>query len=195
MKKTSIFATGAAAMMLSFGAQAVEINGAFSVSGFGWTPTPGPGIVGATGVTFGSSSGYEFIYSVGTAVGDFVGRFSEAILAPSGGNIQNFTFNPFVGPINGFWTIADLGAEVFSFRLDTLTINQQDGNFLILEGTGYLSHPDYDETYGTWKFTGQQDGGSFSWSASNAFRPVPEPGTLALLGLGMLAMGLGRRRA
>ncbi len=182
-----------AALLVASGAQAAQVHGAFSISGFGWAPTGGTGIIDSTGVNFSTvAPGYEFIYSIGTCVGDFCGLLSENLFNPSGGNIQDFVYDPLAGSIAAFWTLEDVNDQIFSFQLDSVTIRKRDNNSLVLSGRGVLTHPDFDPTEGVWEFSGQQSGGSFSWSASNSF--VPEPGTLALLGLGLLGLGVSRRR-
>ena len=188
------FLAPVAAILLASGAQAAQVSGAFSISGFGWTPTGGAGVADATGIDFNTvAPGYEFIYSLGTCVGDFCGRLSEDLFNPTGGNIQDFTFDPLAGSIAGFWTLTDLNGDTFSFQLDSVTVDEQDSSSLVLSGRGVLTHPDFEPTAGVWEFSGQQSGGSFSWSASNAF--VPEPGTLLLFAAGLVGLGVGRRRS
>lgn len=86
-------------------------------------------------------------------------------------------------PVNPLWTVGTL-----TFVAETISIDEQDFNSIVLSGTGYVvdSSGTFEQTRGTWDFSMQQTGSAFSFSSSSA---VPLPGTLALFGLGALVLG------
>jgi len=88
---------------------------------------------------------------------------------------------------NPLWII-DTGSASFSFEADSLQINLRTATDLLLSGSGWLKADGYEDTRGYWDFS-SQSGVSFSANAN-----VPEPGTLALFGLGLAGLGFTRRK-
>jgi hypothetical protein len=155
-----------------------------------------PTFAGATGLDFTNVDGSN---SVGT--GEFIVRNPKGDFLSNGltqgtiGTIKDFTFagTPSAAyplpPLTGFEavTVGDL-----TFDLETITVVTQNDTYLSLWGTGYFNwvNKGFDRTYGTFSLTGTEQGGSISFAAAEV---APEPGSLVLLGSGIVA-GLSRLR-
>ena len=153
-----------------------------------------------TATSIGSATGIDFdpnMFIVNSATGSFSG-------VSISGAIKDFQFDPGLGvrdgievdgTVNGvtavtsitdFWTI-----DGFSFELTSVVkLSTGSDPFLDLDGTGIIRAAGFEATMGTWSFTGDNAGGTFTWSAGTA---VPEPTMLALMAIGLLGFAVSRR--
>lgn len=109
-------------------------------------------------------------------------------------NLHDFSINPFNSP-STVWT-----GGSFEFSLTSITIPiQTDSPFsqLFLSGNGLFTGTGYDDTSGFWTLSAQTASGGtiVAFSATSVVAPsVPEPGALILIAMGLLGLGLIRRR-
>ena len=178
LKRLVVFAASVAVLALAPVAQALPVLvGGVSFSSLGavagsssLVPIGAGGsalanFTGATALDFtttgGATPGVDGAMKVDGTSGDF------NVLNGLTGTIQDFTFSGAaqagypVPPIVGFEIIT---SPVFAFDLMSVTVLNQDRNVLTLTGTGLFHLTGYENTEGSFFFSGNEAGGTFSYS-------------------------------
>ena len=198
---TAVLSAALVAVVGILPAAADQIAGAYSIAGtFAWvdndTGTQVPVAV-SDAIDFRTlfanpDPGTPGTFVVVDAQGDF-GTFMTPFVTT--GSIKDITFDgagnaSFPSPsVVDFQLVAG-----FSFELtEIVSVSPNAFGSLDIIGNGIFSGNGFDPTPGEFIFTGQQSGGSFSFSASQSTN-VPEPATLLLLGSGLVAAGVFARK-
>lgn len=179
MKKLATILAGTALMLMTaVSAMAAPITGEIGFTGIMTKYTPTGNIATATGLDFASAV-------VNTASGSFS---PIPVLPPTAVTFKDFVFNP-PAEVDNLWQLT-YDSVTYAFDLKDIAVVFQSSAGLILEGTGILHVTGYDDTPGSWTFSGQRTGMTFSAAST-----VPEPGTMILLGAGFLGLAIyGKRR-
>ena len=182
----------AAALLLTATApaSAVPIVGQADINGYLFLNGP---FATATAIT-----SFDIIPPPFLAPPRLVGQSGEFALA--GGEPVTFaTPVPFVsGPIPSLYSFV-LGLNTYRFDLIGLSVDSHTAKTLGLIGTGLLYRNGLDPTPYNFSLTTQTagafPGGEYNFSSSTFdVQSVPEPGSLILLGSGISALALRRRR-
>jgi hypothetical protein len=92
-----------------------------------------------------------------------------------------------------------IAGQGFSFYVDSMNVINHSGGFLDLRGTGVFTLNGFDPTPGVFRWQANQTsvGGIvnvFSFAGTEITTAVPEPGSMLLLGTGLLSLGSALRR-
>jgi len=183
MKKFTAVLAATALMMLTTSAWAIPITGTINFTGSELLTPGGSTLLSATGLDFRGSQ----------VEGQGTGTYA-AIAADTPVTFSDLTFKPSteLTPMESFWTLTYLDKS-YSFDLNAINVEFQSTHFLNLLGEGVLHATGFDATPGNWFYSSQDGGTAFSAESSPA--PIPEPGTVVLLGAGLFGLAVfGKRR-
>jgi len=212
VKRLAVFAFVIGALAVGSGrAEAVAITGSLSLSAQPAAPGQSPVVpISGNGIlaTIGTATGIDFAPGPGNAPTPGVNgsyqvdsvsagsSFMAAGLLGTTGTIKDFSFSGSTASYPGVpITTFESGAAGFQFDLLSITSATQVAPFINITGTGLFHLTGFDNTPGTFAFTITNQGTSFSFAAAEVATPtVPEPGSMVLLGTGLMGLGASLRR-
>ncbi|MEO0972601.1 MAG: hypothetical protein AAFX85_05855 [Pseudomonadota bacterium] len=177
-KRVPLITTFLALMLGSATALAMPLTGSITFGGL-FTPTGGTGLGDATGLDVSLSV-------VLAAEGDF---------APTTGQFvtwEPLQFSPPDLPVVPLWSVSSPGGTEFAFDLEEVVVQLQSDTALLLDGTGTLRADGFDDTFGTWSFSGNGVDVLLTFSANNRVA-LTEPTSAFLLLAGVAAITLRQR--
>lgn len=183
----------AAAISLTTAAYAVPIASGSSIDITGSdAATNGVSIDAATGLNFTS---VRTSLDPNTITGTFAGLIGTNITGTIA-NIPSFSAFSAITPFYSFTS----GANTVSFNLNSITVAARTASAngsipaLTLTGTGLFNLTGYDATFANFTLTTQGSNvTTFSASTAVPAMAVPEPASMAILGMSLLGTGLLRR--
>jgi len=200
--------TGAMVAALAGSAEAVMLSGSFSKTGtfepvtcVAGVCTPATSLATANAIDVTTMFGTPTPGTPGPIVGsNATGDFVALGLNGANGTMADFSFAGTGGAGFPLPTIAafEVFPGILTFQLSSVSVTFQSASQLGLLGTGlFTGVAGFENTPGTFNFTGQGSQGSFSFSATQTATPatVPDGGsTAALLGSVLVAFGVLRRK-
>lgn len=167
----AIVFTAIMSLLVSVSAHASSIT-------FGGTLTPGTNLGTATSLTFSAPT---FVTSVSGDLAAFVG-------VPDIATFTDFSFVPF-SEVDPLWVVGG-----YTFKLTDLTVLSQSVSGLVLIGEGVINGHTLVNAPFDFSFSADAVRNITAFSATNVDSQTPEPGSLVLLGTGLVFLGARGKR-